>query len=277
LVLGFLYWMGLLLLMFISGSDTRRLFGRDDRRQVAWLASMGTVLPFVMALLVVPLFPVQKLMGIANQRNSLILVIGIAVAVTSIPVISRIFFDLKILHTRFAQLVLGVAVIEDTVLWAVLAIATALAAGSAALSSHKIVLHITATLVFFAVGLIVAPPVFQRWSRSRWNVLAAFSPAAYLVLILFTYCALAARYEISLVFAAFLACIATPTDGRFGEALDSLKHFSFAVFVPIYFAIVGFKLDLSKSFSLAMLGIFLAGACLIKLSCVAAGARLAGF
>src|SRR5256886_14061801 len=37
-VLGFLYWMGLLLLMFISGSETRRLFGRDDRRQVAWPA-----------------------------------------------------------------------------------------------------------------------------------------------------------------------------------------------------------------------------------------------
>src|ERR1700704_3179289 len=47
-VLGFLYWMGLLLLMFISGSETRRLFGTDDRRQVAWLASMGTGLPFLL-------------------------------------------------------------------------------------------------------------------------------------------------------------------------------------------------------------------------------------
>src|SRR5258705_7132542 len=71
-ILGFVYWMGLLLLMFISGSETRRLFGRDDRRQVAWLASMGTVLPFVLALLVVPLFTIQKFMGLANQRNYLI-------------------------------------------------------------------------------------------------------------------------------------------------------------------------------------------------------------
>jgi Kef-type K+ transport system membrane component KefB len=274
---GLLYWLGLLLLMFASGSETRHLFSRQDQRKIGWLAGLGTGLPFLIVLTVSPLLPLDRLIGNAHERVALLLVIGIAVAVTSIPVISRIFFDLKILHTRFAQLVLGVAVIEDTVLWAVLAIATALAAGSAALSSHKIVLHITATLVFFAVGLLVAPPVFQRWSRSRWNVLAAFSPAAYLVLILFTYCALAARYEISLVFAAFLAGLATPAEGRFGEALDSLKHFSFAVFVPIYFAIVGFKLDLSKSFSLTMLGIFLAGACLIKLSCVAAGARLAGF
>src|SRR5262249_2732179 len=37
------------------------------------------------------------------------------------------------------------------------------------------------------------------------------------------------------------------------------------------------KLDLSRNFSLAMLGIFLAGACLIKLLSVGLGAKLAGF
>jgi Kef-type K+ transport system membrane component KefB len=45
----------------------------------------------------------------------------------------------------------------------------------------------------------------------------------------------------------------------------------------VYFAIVGFKLDLGKSFSLEVLAVFLFGACLVKIVCVAAGARLAGF
>jgi Kef-type K+ transport system membrane component KefB len=49
------------------------------------------------------------------------------VAVTSVPVISKIVADLKILHTRFARVVLGVAVLEDIVLWAALAVATAVA------------------------------------------------------------------------------------------------------------------------------------------------------
>ena len=49
------------------------------------------------------------------------------------------------------------------------------------------------------------------------------------------------------------------------------------MFVPVYFAIVGLKLDLSKSFSIAMLAVFLIGACALKLICVSAGARLAGF
>jgi len=276
-VLGFLYWMGLLLLMFISGSETRRLFGRDDRRQVAWLASMGTVLPFVMALLVVPLFPVQKLMGIANQRNSLILVIGIAVAVTSIPVISRIFYDLKILHTRFARLVLGVAVLEDIVLWAVLAMATALAKSSV-LPKNEIFRHLAVTFIFFVVGLALAPRLLRRLHQARWNVLAAASPIGYLVAVLFAYATVAAMLDVSLVFAAFLAGYGVASDRElFADALDSLGRFSFSVFIPVYFVIVGYRLDLWKTFSITVLGIFLVGACAIKLLSVGLGARLAGF
>jgi hypothetical protein len=33
--------MGLLLLMFSSGAETKHLFGREDRRQVGWLVFVG--------------------------------------------------------------------------------------------------------------------------------------------------------------------------------------------------------------------------------------------
>src|SRR5437868_12358672 len=39
-VLSFLYNLGLLLLMFASGAETRGLFTRHDRREVAWLGSV---------------------------------------------------------------------------------------------------------------------------------------------------------------------------------------------------------------------------------------------
>jgi Kef-type K+ transport system membrane component KefB len=275
-LLGFVYWLGLLLLMFASGAETHHLFSKHDQRQIGWLAGVGTALPFVLVMVASPWLPLQSLMGRVSQRTALLLVIGIAVAVTSIPVISRIFFDLKILHTRFARLVLGVAVIEDTVLWAVLAVATALAT-SGQLPQREIVKHIASTTVFFALGLTAAPALFRRFSEARWNFLARSSPVAYVVLVLFTYCMLAGRFKVSLVFAAFLAGFALPSDGAFSQALDTLKKFSFATFVPVYFAVVGFKLDLAKSFSFSMLAVFFVVACLVKLACVSVGARLAGF
>src|SRR5258708_5914662 len=96
-ILEFIYTMGLLLLMFVSGTETRKLFGREDRRQVGWLASVGTGLPFLIALILVPLFPIQKLMGPAGQTTSLVLVIGIAVAVYSISLFFRKFFGFPII------------------------------------------------------------------------------------------------------------------------------------------------------------------------------------
>jgi Kef-type K+ transport system membrane component KefB len=275
-LLGFVYWLGLLLLMFASGAETHHLFSKHDQRQVGWLAGVGTGLPFVIVMLASPWLPLESLMGRMNQHTALLLVIGIAVSVTSIPVISRIFFDLKILHTRFARLVLGVAVIEDTVLWAVLAIATALAT-SGVLPQREIVKHIASTTIFFAVGLVLAPGLFRRFSTAGWNFLARSSPLAYIVLVLFTYCVVAGRFSVSLVFAAFLAGFAVPSEPPFTQALDALKRFAFATFVPVYFAVVGFKLDLAKSFSFSMLAVFLVSACLVKLVCVSLGARLAGF
>src|SRR3954462_4956860 len=87
-VLGFIYNLGLLLLMFVSGAETKGLFQKDDRRQIAWLTCVGTAAPFLIAMVASPWIPLEKLMGDAQARTSAILIIGIAVAVTSIPVIS---------------------------------------------------------------------------------------------------------------------------------------------------------------------------------------------
>ncbi len=276
-ILEFVYWMGLLFLMFASGAETRHLFSREDRRQVGWLAGLGTGLPFLATLAVLPWLPLDALMGPSNQRTSLCLVIGIAVAVTSIPVISKIFFDLQILHTRFARLVLSVAVIEDILLWAVLAVATALAKTDVT-PNHEIAMHVAITLIYFVVGLTLLPRVLKSLGRAKWNVLAEASPVGYLVAILFAYTALAAVMDVNLVFAAFLAGFAIAGEKeRFAEALHALKQFSFAVFVAPYFAIVGYRLDLTRAFSVRNLLIFLTLACVLKLISVTMGARAAGF
>jgi len=275
-VIGFLYNLGLLLLMFASGAETKGLFNREDRREVAWLGSIGTGLPFLLALTCASFVPLDALRGTATNNTALLLVVSIAMAVTSIPVIAKILYDLKILHTRFARLVLGVAVLEDIVLWAVLAIATALAR-SGTLPRREIALHVGASIVYFVLGLTVLPKLFKRISGTRYNVIAQSSPVAYLAAVLFAYSALAALFDVSLVFAAFLAGYAMVRKKKLAEPIATLNKVSFAIFIPVYFAVVGYKLDLSKSFSFAMLFVFLSLACIVKLCSAGLGARFAGF
>ncbi len=49
-ILDCVYWLGLLLLMFVSGAGTRHLFSRGDCSRTAVLAALGTGLPFLLGI-----------------------------------------------------------------------------------------------------------------------------------------------------------------------------------------------------------------------------------
>jgi Kef-type K+ transport system membrane component KefB len=277
-ILDFVYWLGLLLLMFLSGAETQQLFTREERREVGWLAIVGTGIPFALGLVFGPWLITPALAGPNGNRLSLTIILAVGVAVTSVPVVSKIFADLKILHTRFARLVLGVAVLEDIVLWLALAVATAMA-GKAALDPRAMSYHLLATVAFFLLGLTLVPRIIKRINKARFNVLAKNSPVAYALAVLLAYCAVAGALKVSLVFAAFLAGFAVVHKKRklFAEALDAIGKVAFAFFIPAYFAIVGLKLDLIRGVSLWMMVAFIAGSCIVKILSVSLAGRFAGF
>jgi Kef-type K+ transport system membrane component KefB len=277
-ILDFVYWLGLLLLMFLSGAEMQQLFTREERREVGWLAIVGTGIPFLLGLGFSPWLIRPSLAGPNGNRVSLTIVLAVGVAVTSVPVVSKIFADLKILHTRFARLVLGVAVLEDIVLWLALGVATAMA-GTAALHPRAMSYHLISTVGYFVLGLTIVPRLVKRINKSRFNVLARYSPTGYAIGILLTYCVVAGALDVSLVFAAFLAGFAVVHKKRrlFADALDAIGKVSFAFFIPVYFAIVGLKLDLIRGVSVRMMVAFIAGTCIIKILSVSLAGRFAGF
>ena len=63
----------------------------------------------------------------------------------------------------------------------------------------------------------------------------------------------------------------------FADALEAISKVSFAFFIPVYFAIVGLKLDLIRGLSLWMIVAFLVGTCTIKILSVSLAGRFAGF
>ncbi|HET9590215.1 MAG TPA: cation:proton antiporter [Anaerolineales bacterium] len=288
IVLGFIYWFGLLLLMFISGSQVRRVLAQENQRETAWILGIGTPLPFflVLALGLFSLLPIDPIVGSAGQKTSALLILSIAVAVTSIPVISRIFYDLKILHTRFASLILGAAVLEDIILWAVLAIAASIANSAALAQQHvvgEISSHIGATIAYITIALFLTPHFLKKFHISRWNIFLKSSPLGYVILVLFLYTVVAAILGVNLVFAAFLAGfgvvggIGGTERERFSKVLQSIEHFSTSTFIPIYFTLVGYRLVFGTEFSFSMLLYFLAGSSLLALLSVGLAAKLAGF
>ena len=277
-IIAFIYWLGLLLLMFISGAEAQQLFGRGERRAVSWLVIVGTGIPFLLGLIFGPHLVRPSMAGPHGNRVSLIIILAVGIAVTSVPVVSKIFADLNILDTRFARLILSVAVIEDIVLWLALAIATSIAAKTA-LNAWQLSGHLLLTVTYFVLGLTLVPRIIKRINTARWNTFAKQSPTGYAIAVLLAYCAVAGALDVSLVFAAFLAGFAVVHRKRriFADALEAISKVSFAFFIPIYFAIVGLRLDLVRGVSLPMIVIFIFSTCAIKLVSVSLAGRFAGF
>ena len=190
--LGIVYQLGLLLLMYCSGAELRSIITRSERRSTVSIAVIGNVVPFVAGLLFLRLYDAGRFLGPARDRTSFALVFALAMAVTSIPVISRIMADLGILGTRFARIVLSVAVLEDVLVYVVLNIALALVVphsakpfglpGMLGIEPSSAVAngyYVALTLGFFALPALFGPGLVQKLSDMPRNLLNRSSPARF--------------------------------------------------------------------------------------------------
>jgi Kef-type K+ transport system membrane component KefB len=289
-VLGAVYQLGLLLLMFCSGAEIRASARGGGSKTVALIAICGTIFPFAAGLLAVTAFDVTGLIGPAGNSTSFLLVFAIAIAVTSIPVISRIMLDLGLLETSFARVVLGAAVIEDVLLYVGLAVAVGLVQSgqgeafgvAAALHSNagplwSTVYYVVATLAVIGVVLRLGPSLFRRALQWRYNLLNRSNPLAFQIVLLLAVTFTCVVLGIAPMFGAFIAgTMVTSKRLRQERAHDAIKSFSFAFFVPVYFAIVGLRLDLVRQFSPVFFVLFMVFACVAKSLSVYVGSRLAG-
>ena len=244
-MLAIVYWFGLVLLMFTSGFELQRKFDKNDKKAIIWLVIGSTIFPLVFGWLAVSFFDLSKLIGTANNALALKLIIVVSIAVTSIPVLSKIFIDLNIIKTRFARIVLSTATIHDVILWVFVAVATALAAG-AAISLGTISTHVAISLILFAIALILAPRLIKFVDNLRLHLIPKNYESGFIIFILLVFVVIASYFDVNVVFGAFLAGIVVGfiKNPKFQKVKVHVKEFSFALFVPIYFAIVGIKLDL---------------------------------
>jgi len=289
-VLGAVYQLGQLLLMYCAGAAMRARRRPGERQTTALIALIGNVVPFAAGAVFLGILHPAHLVGTAGNNTAFLLVFCCGVAVTSIPVISRILADLGILGTSFARIVLSVAVIEDLVLYVILSIAIGLVApvhadgftlasllsihsGTPAADAYYVVVSIAA----FALPVALGRSFVERVGSLRINVLGRGNALAFQIVFMMVMTSAALFLGISPIFGAFIAGILAGTlTGSAATAQATIQSFSFAFFIPVYFAIVGLKLDLVHQFDLGFFALFLVFACAVKAVSVYAGARLAG-
>lgn len=254
-VLNIFYQLGLSFLMFSSGYNTKIDLQRKNSRIFFSLFIGSTVIPMLAGLVFVRGFS-PYFFGTASSYAAFLLVFIIGIAITSIPVISKIFFDMGIINTRFANVVLTASTLQDLCLWILLNTAIDLAL-SEELNIGSMCFVIFLTLALFLLVHFIGRKLEKidiRISNSSFMQLCFIS--------LFVIVAALSYLRINIMYSAFLTGYIirsiTNKDKNAEEKVKCITDFSFSFFVPVYFALVGIQLNLLHNFSLVRFVIFFA-------------------
>jgi Kef-type K+ transport system membrane component KefB len=254
-LLSVFYWLGLILLMFTAGFKISGPLSKEDRPLLAALIVGGMGLPFLFGFGASPLFPN------AASPNPLAfsLVIAVASAVTSIPVITRIFMDLEMASSRFSQVVLTAAAIQDIILWIIVSLALAVQQEQVG-TPTGIAPVVVGTALFAAFSILVVPGMLRFGGRFIVPRSPEGSLLGYTLLVCLVLVSLASVLKVNIVFGALLAglIIGRLPASRLDQVKQNITNLAVWFFVPIYFALVGLQMNLPANFNAKLIfGFFL--------------------
>jgi Kef-type K+ transport system membrane component KefB len=268
-ILSFIYWVGLVLLMLTAGFKFNKASYFQDRKLIFNLLISSTILPILGGVLYFYLYDFTAYKGISGNNLSLSIVVCISIAITSIPVISKIFIDLGIMDSRFAKIVLATATLHDLILWVALDVALK----TSPKDNFDIFLGGITTILFLMFSLFIGQPLIHYLNNFKVEKLSTTSSLSYILIICLLMIIMTNYLGINIIFGALMAGIMVGAliKENFKIAKDAIANFSLAFFIPIYFAIVGLKINLLASFDLKLFLAFLFISSLLEIGSVVLG------
>lgn len=252
-VLNIFYQLGLIFLMFLSGYNTNIEVDKKNGKIIACVLIGATVLPMLGAIPFISMFK-EDYIGVLGNEVAFGIVFTIGVAITSIPVISKIFFDMGIMNTTFSNTILTVATLQDLCLWILLNAATRIAAtGEVKFLDMLIVVAVT-------LGLFVAVKLISDHTKVWKKQMKAIHFYSISFAVLLMVCGLLSLCGINIMYSAFLvgyvlkAIVGYNNESK--SKMDALGNFAFSFFIPIYFALVGIQLNVVNDFSFLKFAVF---------------------
>ena len=241
-VLNVFYQLGLVFLMFSSGYNTTISINKKNAKNYILLFIGATVIPMLLGIPFVSLFK-NAFIGTANNTISFAIVFLISAAITSIPVISKIFFDIDMMNSKFSNMVLTVSTLQDLCLWILLNLSISLVETG----EFNIVTLLTTTGI--TIALLAIAKLIEWFVKNKNIVISRDAlPMSFLVLFIIIY--LLSKLNVNIMYSAFIGgYVMKALLPENDKNIAKIKDFSFAFFIPVYFALVGIQLDVIHNFS----------------------------
>lgn len=246
-------WWAVMLFVFAAGVELDLGEAWKRRRETGLTAGLALTVPLMFgagAALILLQWP--GWIGASGTRWQVVLGIGMACAVTALPILVLFLDKLEILRQPFGQRILRYASLDDIAIWGVLALI---------LLDWERVGRQVAFLAAFAIAAVLIRRLLTRVAvRDRW----------YVALIWVALCGFAADWSgLHFMVGAFVAGAVLDKDW-FGEAeMDAFRNFVLLAMMPVFFLSTGLR----TSWSVGGVQVFAAAALLLVAS---VGGKLAG-
>jgi Kef-type K+ transport system membrane component KefB len=269
---------GLLLFLFSTGMEVNLKLIRGRIRQIFLIGGFGILIPFLLGMASVFLFPNLWHYSFDLQGWILPLFIGTALSISALPIIARILLDLNLLDKEAGTLILTSAVLDDIIGWSFFAVClNLLRSNGVSANVSQIVGSVLSTLVIiFIAAYFIARPLLTWLNAKKYS--GAFATIA--VMFVFGSAALSEGFGIHPVFGAFLVGVVF-TQFNLSEANKQsqrmLHQIAIYVFAPLYFASVGLKVNFIAQFDFLLTLFVTVIANVGKVVGAGLGAKLSGF
>ena len=256
-------WWGVMLFVFIAGIELDLSQAWQHRRESGITAGLALGVPLLMGAgaAVVMLAATPGWMGPQAQTWQFVAGVGMACAVTALPILILLMDKLQILRQPLGQRILRYASLDDIAIWGVLALI---------LLDWTRVGRQLAFLAAFAVLTLLLRRLMHRLPEGdRW----------FAALVWLLACALGADWcGLHYMVGAFLAGAVIDAAWFDQQKMDSLRHHVLLVLMPVFFLSTGLRTQWDVAGGWGGVAVFLAAAWLLAASVAGKliGVHLAG-
>ena len=243
---------GVLVLMFCAGLETDIQELKRTGKASFIIAFLGVLVPLAGGFGIAWIFNRPGMIE-STATASIILqniFIGVILTATSVSITVETLKEMGKLNTKAGNAILGAAIIDDILGIIALTIITSLADSS--VNVWMVFVKILGFFVFVGVGGYLIHTLFQKWVKGYERDLRRFVIIAFVICLIFSYCAEKFFGVADITGAFFAGLIITNTthtnyiERRFGIL-------SYILLSPVFFASIGIQVELPKMDAMILL------------------------
>src|ERR1051326_3755054 len=202
-VLNILSQLCLILLMFLVGLEFDFSHLKTHGKTAAATSLVGIAVPFGLGLLLGHI--IHPWVAPQANKTGFVLLLATALAITAIPVLSRIMMELNLHRTRIGSITITAAAVDDVAGWSILTIAAAVVRSDFQLTTAAI--RLIETTAFCVLVLFALRPLLKMWIHrafERDGTDLSLTTVTVLMVLVLGAAAITNAIGIFSIFAAFL-------------------------------------------------------------------------